>query len=103
MIPDENRESRIENREPPAPLLPHYPMLTEAINPATTAIDSLSTRAIVAAIVAEDAKIVPAVSAVGDEIVQQVDVDVERMRLGGSLITIVVGISVWRRYLVAPE
>ena len=58
-------------------------MLTEALNPATTAIDSLDTRAIVAAINAEDAKVAPAVAAVGDEIAALVDGVVERLQRAG--------------------
>jgi N-acetylmuramic acid 6-phosphate etherase len=68
-------------------------MLTEAINPATAAIDSLSARAIVAAIAAEDAKVAPAVAAVGDEIARLVDVVAERMRRGGRLIYVGAGTS----------
>ena len=60
--------------------------ITESINPATNEIDSLPTRAIVAAIAAEDALVAPAVAAVGDAIAQLADIVVERMRRGGRLI-----------------
>jgi N-acetylmuramic acid 6-phosphate etherase len=71
----------------------HYPLLTETINPATTMIDSLSARAIVAAIAAEDARVAPAVAAVGDQIARLVDLVVERMRRGGRLIYVGAGTS----------
>ena len=61
-------------------------MITESINPATAAIDSLSTREIVAAIAAEDAIVAPAVAAVGDAIARLVDLVVERMQRSGRLI-----------------
>jgi N-acetylmuramic acid 6-phosphate etherase len=60
--------------------------LTETVNPATSDIDRLSTRAIVAAIAAEDALVVPAVAAVGDAIARLADVVVEGIRRGGRLI-----------------
>ncbi len=60
--------------------------VTEGINPATTAIDTLSTREIVEAIAAEDARVVPAVAAVGDEIARLAEIVAERMREGGRLI-----------------
>jgi N-acetylmuramic acid 6-phosphate etherase len=60
--------------------------VTESINPATRDIDGLPTRAIVAAIAAEDALVAPAVAAVGDAIARLADVVVERMRRGGRLI-----------------
>src|SRR6266498_3135519 len=68
-------------------------MVTESINPATKAIDSMSAREIVAAIAAEDATVAPAVAAVGDEIARLVDVVVERMRRGGRLIYVGAGTS----------
>ena len=67
--------------------------ITEAINPATTAIDTLSSREIVAAIAAEDARVPAAVAAVGDAIAQLADVVVERMRRGGRLIYVGAGTS----------
>jgi N-acetylmuramic acid 6-phosphate etherase len=60
--------------------------ITEARNPATVEIDSLTTREVVAAINAEDSKVAPAVAAVGDAIAQLADIVVERMRRGGRLI-----------------
>jgi N-acetylmuramic acid 6-phosphate etherase len=68
-------------------------MITETINPATVLIDMLPTREIVAAIAAEDAKVAPAVAAVGDEIAQLADVVVEHMRRGGRLIYVGAGTS----------
>jgi N-acetylmuramic acid 6-phosphate etherase len=68
-------------------------MVTESINPATAAIDSMSTRDIVAAIAAEDATVAPAVAAVGDAIARLVDIVVERMRRGGRLIYVGAGTS----------
>src|SRR5215216_4966097 len=67
--------------------------ITESVNPATAQIDTLSTRMIVAAIQAEDAKVAPAVAAVGDEIARLVDVVAERMRRGGRLIYVGAGTS----------
>jgi N-acetylmuramic acid 6-phosphate etherase len=60
--------------------------ITESLNPATRDIDTLPTRAIVAAIVAEDALVAPAVAAAGDAIARLADVVVERMQRGGRLI-----------------
>jgi N-acetylmuramic acid 6-phosphate etherase len=67
--------------------------ITESLNPATAAIDTLSTRMIVAAIHAEDAQVAAAVAAVGDVIAQLIDVAVERMRRGGRLIYVGAGTS----------
>ena len=67
--------------------------ITETINPATSAIDTLETRAIVAAIAAEDARVAPAVAAVGDAIARLADVVVERLRRGGRLIYVGAGTS----------
>ena len=67
--------------------------ITEAINPATTAIDTLATREIVALIAAEDARVVPAVAATGDALARLADVVVERIRRGGRLIYIGAGTS----------
>ncbi len=59
---------------------------TEGINPATSEIDTLSTREIVATIAVEDSRVAPAVAAVGEEIARLADAVVERMRRGGRLI-----------------
>ncbi|MEM8532937.1 MAG: N-acetylmuramic acid 6-phosphate etherase [Chloroflexota bacterium] len=67
--------------------------VTETTNPATQNIDTLPTRAIVAAIAAEDMQVAPAVAAVGDAIAHLADVVVERMRRGGRLIYIGAGTS----------
>jgi N-acetylmuramic acid 6-phosphate etherase len=74
-------------------LVASYPLITESINCATTAIDSLSAREIVAAIAAEDTKVAPAVAAVSDAIARLVDVVVERMRRSGRLIYVGAGTS----------
>jgi N-acetylmuramic acid 6-phosphate etherase len=66
---------------------------TESTNPATAAIDTLDTRAIVAAIAAEDAKVAPAVAACGDAIAALADAAAERMARGGRLIYIGAGTS----------
>ena len=67
--------------------------ITEQRNPATTTIDMLSTREIVATIAAEDARVAPAVAAVGDHIAHLVDIVAERMPRGGRLIYIGAGTS----------
>src|SRR5215213_9794096 len=67
--------------------------ITESVNPATAAIDTLNTRMIVAAIQAEDAKVAAAVAAVGDAIAQLVDTAAERMQRGGRLIYVGAGTS----------
>ena len=67
--------------------------LTEQVNPATAQIDTLDTRAIVAAIAAEDASVPAAVAAVGDAIARLVDVVVERIERGGRLIYVGAGTS----------
>jgi N-acetylmuramic acid 6-phosphate etherase len=67
--------------------------ITESVNPATAAIDTLSTRALVAAIQAEDARVAAAVAAVGDAIAQLVDIAAERMQRGGRLIYVGAGTS----------
>lgn len=67
--------------------------ITEDANPATTEIDLLPTREIVALISAEDARVVPAVAAIGDKIAQLVDIVAERMQRGGRLIYIGAGTS----------
>ena len=67
--------------------------ITESVNPATATIDTVSTRMIVAAIQAEDAKVAAAVAAVGDAIAQLVDVAAARMQNGGRLIYVGAGTS----------
>jgi N-acetylmuramic acid 6-phosphate etherase len=67
--------------------------ITEAINPATTEIDALDTRGIVALIAAEDAKVAPAVAAVSDAIARLADVVAARIERGGRLIYIGAGTS----------
>lgn len=63
-----------------------YTPLTEANNPATVEIDRLSAREVVALINAEDARVVPAVAAVGDAIAEVAERAVAGMRRGGRLI-----------------
>lgn len=67
--------------------------VTEASNPATTNIDTLPTREIVALIAAEDANVAPAVAAVGESIARLADIVVERVQRGGRLIYIGAGTS----------
>jgi len=68
-------------------------LITEGANPRTTTIDTLTTREIVAAINAEDARVAPAVAAVGKQIAQLVDITVEHMQRGGRLIYVGAGTS----------
>jgi len=68
-------------------------LITEGANPATAAIDSMSTREIVAAINVEDSRVAPAVAAVGEEIAQLVDVVVDRLGRDGRLIYVGAGTS----------
>ncbi|HMQ34490.1 MAG TPA: N-acetylmuramic acid 6-phosphate etherase [Chloroflexaceae bacterium] len=70
-----------------------YTPLTEANNPATAAIDSLSAREIVALIAAEDARVAPAVAAVGGAIAEVAERAAEGIRRGGRLIYIGAGTS----------
>lgn len=60
--------------------------ITEARNPATTEIDRLSTREIVATITEQDARVAPAVAAESDAISRLADEVVTRMQRGGRLI-----------------
>jgi N-acetylmuramic acid 6-phosphate etherase len=68
-------------------------LITEGANPATTAIDSMSTHEIVATINAEDARVASAVAAVSEEIAHLVDVVVSRLEDGGRLIYVGAGTS----------
>ncbi len=67
--------------------------ITEGINPATTSIDMLQARDIVTMILAEDARVVPAVAAEGEQIARLVDMVVKRIPRGGRLIYIGAGTS----------
>jgi N-acetylmuramic acid 6-phosphate etherase len=69
----------------------HLP--TEQINPATSGIDVMSSREIVAAINAEDAGVADAVHTQLDEIARLVDITVERFRRGGRLFYVGCGTS----------
>lgn len=71
---------------------PYIP-LTEANNPASQAIDSLSAREIVALINAEDLRVAPAVGAVGDAIAAVAEHAVAGIRRGGRLIYVGAGTS----------
>jgi N-acetylmuramic acid 6-phosphate etherase len=70
-----------------------YTPLTEAANPATRAIDSLSAREIVALISAEDQQVAPAVAAVGDAIAEVAERAAAGIRRGGRLIYVGAGTS----------
>jgi len=68
-------------------------LLTEQRNPASTAIDTLPTAAMLAVINSEDAKVAAAVQACIPAIAQVVDAVSERMRAGGRLFYIGAGTS----------
>jgi N-acetylmuramic acid 6-phosphate etherase len=70
-----------------------YTPLTEAANPATRAIDSLSAHEIVALINAEDQKVAPAVAAVGEAIAEVAERAAAGIRQGGRLIYVGAGTS----------
>jgi len=74
-----------------APALEH--LTTEAANPASTAIDTLSAVEIVRLMNAEDAKVADAVGAVAESIAAAIDAIVDRMRAGGRLIYLGAGTS----------
>ena len=67
--------------------------ITEAVNPATSEIDTWDSREIVAAIAVEDARVAPAVAAEGAAIARLADTVVERMQHGGRLIYVGAGTS----------
>lgn len=69
------------------------PLATEAVNPATAAIDSLDSRGIVRAMAAEDALIAAAVAAEGEAIARAIDVIAERLGRGGRLVYLGAGTS----------
>jgi N-acetylmuramic acid 6-phosphate etherase len=68
-------------------------LLTEALNPATQHIDTLSTLEMVACINAEDARVAAAVAAELPAIAHAIDAIAERMRRGGRLIYLGAGTS----------
>jgi N-acetylmuramic acid 6-phosphate etherase len=68
-------------------------LATERRNPASRAIDRVSTREMVAIINAEDARVAPAVGEYLDEIARAIDTIVERIGRGGRLIYIGAGTS----------
>lgn len=70
-----------------------YTPMTEANNPQTRQIDSLSAREIVALINAEDRKVAEAVAAVGAAIARLAELTAARIRRGGRLIYIGAGTS----------
>ncbi|NOZ71786.1 MAG: N-acetylmuramic acid 6-phosphate etherase [Chloroflexi bacterium] len=67
--------------------------ITEAVNPRTVNIDSLSTQEIVALINREDARVAPAIEKVLPQIAQAVDMIVGRLRQGGRLLYFGAGTS----------
>jgi N-acetylmuramic acid 6-phosphate etherase len=72
---------------------PNAPGVTEAPNPATTAIDRLSSLEIVSLINREDARVAPAVRAQLPQIARAVDLIAERMAHGGRLLYFGAGTS----------
>ena len=66
---------------------------TEAINPETHDLDRLDSGEIVDVILAEEARVVPAVQAVAPEIARLADVVADRLRRGGRLIYVGAGTS----------
>jgi N-acetylmuramic acid 6-phosphate etherase len=68
-------------------------LTTEAANPASTAIDTLSALEIVRLMNAEDAKVATAVGAVADSIAAAINAIVDRLRAGGRLIYLGAGTS----------
>jgi N-acetylmuramic acid 6-phosphate etherase len=68
-------------------------LLTEARNPASTAIDTLDAAGIVALMNAEDAKVVDAVHAVRASVACAIDLAADRFREGGRLIYVGAGTS----------
>jgi len=68
-------------------------LITEEVNPATVAIDTLLARQIVELINAEDAKVAPAVAVELDAIAAAVEAIVERLERGGRLIYVGAGTS----------
>jgi N-acetylmuramic acid 6-phosphate etherase len=71
----------------------NYTPLTEANNPETRQIDSLSAREIVALINAEDRKVAPAVGAVGEAIAEVAERAAKGIGRGGRLIYVGAGTS----------
>jgi N-acetylmuramic acid 6-phosphate etherase len=68
-------------------------LLTEARNPASADLDSLSALEIVRLMNAEDAKVAPAVAAQAEPIARAVEVIADRLRSGGRLVYIGAGTS----------
>lgn len=62
------------------------PLATEAVNPASAAIDSLDARGIVGVMVAEDARVAPAVAREAEAIARAIDAIAARLRAGGRLV-----------------
>jgi len=69
------------------------PLTTEAVNPATAAIDSLDARGIVRVMAAEDALVATAVAAEGDRIARAIEEIAARLRSGGRLVYLGAGTS----------
>ncbi|MFM7522376.1 MAG: N-acetylmuramic acid 6-phosphate etherase, partial [Planctomycetota bacterium] len=62
------------------------PLATEAVNPASAAIDSLDAWGIVGVMVAEDARVAPAVAREAEAIARAIDAIAARLRAGGRLV-----------------
>jgi N-acetylmuramic acid 6-phosphate etherase len=69
------------------------PLTTEAVNPATAAIDSLDARGIVRVMAAEDAFVATAVAAEGQGIARAIEEIAARLRSGGRLVYLGAGTS----------
>lgn len=68
-------------------------LTTEAVNPATAAIDSLDARGIVRVMAAEDALVAAAVAAEGEAIARAIEEIAARLRSGGRLVYLGAGTS----------
>src|SRR5688500_12152564 len=66
---------------------------TEARNPASAGLDELSPLQLVRLMIAEDAKVVPAVASQAGAIARAVEVVAERLRAGGRLVYVGAGTS----------
>jgi N-acetylmuramic acid 6-phosphate etherase len=68
-------------------------LLTEGLNPLSNGLDRLDARGIVELMNSEDAKVVEAVAAVGNEVARAIELAAERFRNGGRLIYVGAGTS----------
>lgn len=69
------------------------PLATEAVNPASVAIDSLDARGIVGVMVAEDGRVAAAVAREAESIARAIEVIAARFRAGGRLVYLGAGTS----------